>query len=134
MSYFYLIYIFSFILTYCILNIKKKSYLWNFLISLSLLPFFILIITSFNYALKGFSDFSNKKANAIETGIFTLIIYLFYYWYIFITASILLIFSFTKRKIKDKTKLTKLEKNITISLIIISIIILIISFIVLIFK
>lgn len=106
------------IIIYCVLNIKKKNYFWNLLISIGILPFvaliFILIYSTFNGSgLVG-------DIGGIGSGLFALIVSLLYFWYIYIGAIILLTFSIIKKKknINEKKKLSTIEKSIMMALIV----------------
>lgn len=118
MSYFYLKPIPVVIIIYCILNIKKKDYFWNLLISIGILPFVALIFASISSTFKGSGLVGDK--GGIASGLFTLIALSLYFWYIHIGALILLIFSIIKKRknLNKKKNLSIIEKSIMIALIV----------------
>lgn len=113
------------IIIFCVLNIKKKDYFWNLLISIACLPFLELILASINSTLYGSGLVGDS--GGIDSGIFTMIMLLLFFWYIYIGAIILLIFSIIKKvkNINKKKKLNIIEKALMISLIMTNIVFLI---------
>lgn len=110
------------IILYCVLNLKKKDYFWNLLISIGILPFVSLIYTSIYSILNGSGLVGDK--GGINSGIFVIAVSLLYFWYIYIGALILLIFSIIKKKknINEKKKLSIIEKSFMIALIVANIV------------
>lgn len=110
------------IILYCVLNLKKKEYFWNLLISIGILPFISLIFTSTYSTLNGSGLVGDK--GGIDSGIFAIVVSLLYFWYIYIGAIILLIFSIIKKKknINEKKKLSIIEKAFMIALIVTNIV------------
>lgn len=110
------------IIIYCVLNIKKKDYFWNLLISIGILPFVALIFISIYSSLNGSGLVGDK--GGIDSGLFAIVVSLVYFWYVYIGAIILLIFSIIKKKknIDEKKKLSIIEKALMIALIVTNII------------
>lgn len=108
------------IIIYCVLNLKKKDYFWNLLISIGILPFVAPISISIYSILNGIGF----AGGGIASGIFAIGVSLIYFWYIYIGAIILLIFSIIKKKknINNKKKLSIIEKAFMIALIVTNII------------
>ncbi len=110
------------IIVYCILNLIKKDYLWNLLISIGNFPFFVLIFAII------FSIFNGSgwagDTGGVSSGIFTFVGLLISFWPIYIAATVLLIFAIDKkRKNKDvKKPLSIIEKSIIITLLVTSIV------------
>ncbi len=110
------------IITFCILNIKKKDYFWNFLISIGLIPFFALILMSIYSTFHGTGLVGDN--GGIFSGLFSIVVSLLYLWYVYVGAIILLNFSIKKKKkdTNEKKKLSIIEKAFMISLIVTSIV------------
>lgn len=110
------------VIIYCVLNIKKKDYFWNILISIGILPFVVLIFISIYSALNGSGLVGDK--GGFDSGIFAFVVSLLYFWYVYIGAIALLIFSINKRKknINEKKKLSVIEKSIIIALMVTNIV------------
>ena len=106
------------IIIYCVLNIKKKDYFWNLLISIGILPFVALIFISVYSTLNGSGLVGDT--GGIESGLFAIITLLLYFWYIYIGAIILLIFSIIKKKknINKKKEVSIIEKALMVALIV----------------
>lgn len=104
------------IIIYCVLNLKKKDYLWNLPISIGILPFVSLIILSINTTFSGSGLGDN---GGFSSGLLTIVISLLYFWYIYLGAIILLILSIKKKKknINENGNLSIYEKAIMKSLI-----------------
>ena len=122
MLYTYLEFIPICIILYCVLNLKKKDYFWNLLISIGILPFVSLISTSIYSILNGSGLVGDK--GGIDSGIFVIGVSLLYFWYIYIGALILLGFSIIKKKknINEKKELSVIEKSFMIALIVTNIV------------
>lgn len=110
------------VIIYCVLNIKKKDYFWNILISIGILPFVALVFTSIYSALNGSGLVGDK--GGLDSGVFAFVVCLLYFWYVYIGAIALLIFSINKRKknINEKKKLSVIEKSIIIALMVTNIV------------
>ena len=110
---------------YCILNLKKKSYFWNMLISIGLLPFYFLIFMTI-YSFFNGSGLTGETGG-VTAGLFAFVIMLIYFWGVYIGAILLLIFAFTKRNksLKEKKEISIIEKSLMISIIVTNIIYLI---------
>ena len=106
------------IIIYCVLNIKKKDYFWNLLISIGILPFVALIFISVYSTLNGSGLVGDT--GGIESGLLASITLLLYFWYIYIGAIILLIFSIIKKKknINKKKEVSIIEKALMVALIV----------------
>lgn len=106
------------IIIYCLLNIKKKDYFWNLLISIGILPFVALIFRFVYSTLNGSGWIGDT--GGIDSGLFVIFVSLFYFWYIYIGAIILLIFSIIKKKknINETKELSIIEKAIMVALIV----------------
>lgn len=104
-----------FVIIYCVLNIKKKNYFWNLLISIGILPFVATIFISIYSTLNGSGLVGDN--GGINSGLFALVVSLTYCWYIYIVAIILLIFSIKKKKLNDEKKINIIEKSFMIALI-----------------
>ena len=77
------------IIIYCVLNIKKKDYFWNLLISIGILPFVALIFISVYSTLNGSGLVGDT--GGIESGLLAIITLLLYFWYIYIVQDSFLI-------------------------------------------
>ena len=106
------------IIIYCVLNLKKKNYLWNLLITIGTLPFIELIMLFFVATFHGSGLVGDQ--GGITSGIFVCIMLLFGLWYIYAGAIFLLIFSINKMKknTNEEKNLTILEKAIMMALIV----------------
>ena len=109
------------IIIYCVLNIKKKDYFWNLLISIGILPFVTLIFI-FIYSTFHGSGLAGDIGGMVS-GLFASIVFFIYFWYIYIGAIILLIFSIIKiikkkKNINEKKKLSIIEKALMVALIV----------------
>ena len=106
------------IIIYCVLNIKKKDYFWNLLISIGVLPFVALIFIFVHSTLHGSGLVGDTGGT--DSGLFAIIVSLLYFWYIYIGAIILLIFSIIKKKknINEKKEVSIIEKALMVALIV----------------